>query len=162
MRFLKETHAAKRRRSRGTSSGVSKISAQQQEKTSARILLNIFSPLRAPRGHTSAAPPKRIDNERKVNRMSALRRLPGLRTRNEVVGEILSLEGQARIEKQNRAAAGRPSGVPGRAAAPLPSAGRYGEALRAAVEPGCRNKSARQRGCWALREWILNLKLDEI
>ena len=145
MRFRKETHAAKRRRSRGTSGGVSKISAQQQEKNRARYLLNIFSPLCAPRGHTSAAPPKRIDNERKVNRMSALRRLPGLRTRNEVVGKFLSLEGQALKKKPDRAA-GRPSGVPGRAAAPLPSAGRYGEALRAAVEPGCRNKSERVLG----------------
>ena len=74
----------------------------------ARILFKILSPLRAPRGHTSAAPPKRIDNERKVNRMSALRRQTGLHTRNEVVEEILSLEAGAgvRIEKKNRAGGG--------------------------------------------------------
>ena len=79
----------------GRAAEFQKYQLSNKKKTSARILLKLFSPLRAPRGHTSAAPPKRIDNERKVNRMSTLRRLPGLRTRNEVVGKIESLEGQA-------------------------------------------------------------------
>ena len=102
----------------GRAAEFQKYQLSNKKKTSARILLKLFSPLRAPRGHTSAAPPKRIDNERKVNRMSALRRLPGLRTRNEVVGEILSLEGQA-LKKKNRAggaSAGRSSRTCGGAA----------------------------------------------